>query len=238
MISPLQLLALEAHARATDDAALLERVRIAREQRASKVRDHADRALTDTLEMMRLQGERPCTLVTLDSIRALRPPPALYSETLLDLAEHARTAPSEIRWPWVRELGEAVLQLVADLDHERQRHQVTTSQLEEATDMIPEATRVIAEVRERNLRLTDLVAQATRDLLASVDRERALQRQLDEATVDLALDSACVVITGRSAAEVTAQLDAELADQHDLEATHHARDQRVPDPDPHPFEEP
>lgn len=70
-MTPLQLFAIEAHARAHNgglgDHALLDQIKCARDPRDSKVQRHCERSLAVQLEIMAQMDERPCVIVTLES---------------------------------------------------------------------------------------------------------------------------------------------------------------------------
>lgn len=124
MISPLQLLALECHARAHNgglgDPVLLSQVRGAREGDAGCMR-----SLAANLEIMHQMGERVCVLVTLDEIvtvPAVNPTvDSLISDLKSERDAHQAT---------VLEL-EAAQHAIADL----------TSRLKAMTDVATEANR-------------------------------------------------------------------------------------------------
>jgi hypothetical protein len=159
----------------------------------------------------------------------IHPQPRLYSENLLALAERARRGGGrDILRSEIAELGDAVQSLVADLDAERHKHQVTTNQLEAATDMIPAATEVLEEARKRGIVLTTALASTNRDLLASIERERRLEakllvaeRNLDEALarerrlVQAGLNAATIAVTAEPSAEVAAHPVPEASDNFD-----------------------
>lgn len=98
-------------------------------------------------------------------------PPRVYSDGLLDLARSAVTTPMAFPVGMVT-LGQAVLDLVADLDGERQRHQVAVNQREDAMRLVEDASAVMAKLREHSVQLGDALRRANCDVIAGVQRER------------------------------------------------------------------
>lgn len=108
------------------------------------------------------------------------------------------------------ELGRFALQLIDDLDVERNEHHETMLRLERAQDDV-------TDLRARLARMLEVAAAANRDCAAALERERA--------ATDRAFQRATFAVTrGKTYAEVSAHLDAESA-------AHPAPEVPVPDPD-------